>query len=69
MFNVSQAIMWYSQAWRETNPQIIRNNWRMSQILPTYWNANCAMDGERHKLRMKGVENELASLILFESWK
>ena len=27
------------------------------------------MDGESHKLRMKGVENELASLILFESWK
>ena len=35
------------------NPQIMQNN----------WSVNFAMDDEREKLKMKEVENELASLI------
>ena len=29
---VRHAIMWCSQVWREVNPQIIHNNWRMPKI-------------------------------------
>jgi hypothetical protein len=31
--NVRHAIVWCSQVWRELNPQIKHNNWRMSKIL------------------------------------
>ena len=35
----------------------------MSKILLLDWSVNFAMDDEREKLRLKKVENELASLI------
>ena len=33
MPNLRQDILQCSQVWRETSPQIIRNNWRMSKIV------------------------------------
>ena len=52
-----------SQVWRETTPQILRNNWRMSKIILAYQSVNFAVDDECEKSRMKEATNELASLI------
>ena len=51
--NGRHAIMWCFQVWREMNPQIIRNKWRMSKILLADWSANFIMNREHEKLRMK----------------
>ena len=53
MPNVRHVIMWCSQVWRKMNPQIIRNNWRISKILLANWRTNSAMDDEHENLRMK----------------
>ena len=55
--------MWCSQVWREINPQIIRNSWRMYKILLAHRSANFSIYDECEKLRMKEASNELTSLI------
>ena len=63
--NVRHAIVWCSQAWRQMNPQIIWNNWRISKILPTNWSADFAMDNEHEKSRVKEATYALVSLISY----
>ena len=61
--------MWFSQVWRETSPQIIQNNWRMSTILHANWSVDFAMDDECEKLGMKNNKEIGKSYFLVESWK
>jgi hypothetical protein len=49
MPSVRHVVMYKSQEWRETNPQIQQNNQRMSKILHTNESVEFAMDDRRGK--------------------
>lgn len=50
--NIKQVLIWCHEIWIKTDPQNIRNSWRMSKIFPLTWNANFAFEDEREKHRL-----------------
>jgi hypothetical protein len=52
----------------EWDAQIVKNCWRMSHILPTTWNVDCALIDEREKNRTREESDELGALISKSDW-
>ena len=45
------------------DPQIIRNSWKKSEILPLDWSADFANEDQREKSRLTKESEDLALLI------